>query len=215
MIFSPRKSRKEEEAFEEEALEHMSSLYSAALRFTRHERDAEDLVQDTMLKAFRFFHRYERNTNIKAWLFKILYNIFVNKYRQKNRERSVFMEMEQEANLKKVYSQEILRQSREPEAEFFSQMLSDEVKHALDTLPGEFRMVVVLADLQGFSYKEIANIMECPIGTVMSRLYRGRRMLQEVLYDYAVQEGIIKPTQEASPDGNTVSLEEYRSRIKN
>jgi RNA polymerase sigma-70 factor (ECF subfamily) len=163
------------DSFESQAMPFIDSLYATGLRMTRDPRDAEDLVQDTMLTAYRFFHRFEPGTNCKAWLFKILTNTFINKYRKKVRER-----------------EDVAVASRDPEGALVGSLLSDDVKRALEGVPHDYRMAVVLCDLEEFSYKEIADIMDCPVGTVMSRLHRGRRLLQKTLRDYAVREGIVK-----------------------
>ncbi len=198
--------------FEALTLEHMDSLYGAALRLTRSARDAEDLVQDTYLKAFRFFDSFEKGTNIKAWLFKIQTNTFINRYRRKVKEREVAEAPPEDILLDRFVSTEHFTAVRNPEGDFFSRLLSDEVLAALEQVPVDFRMVVILADVQGFSYKEIAEIVDCPVGTVMSRLFRGRRLLQKALYDYAVAEGVITP--ERDQDGQPISLEAYRDRKK-
>jgi RNA polymerase sigma-70 factor (ECF subfamily) len=198
--------------FEALTLEHMDALYGAALRLTRSARDAEDLVQDTYLKAFRFFDSFEKGTNIKAWLFKIQTNTFINKYRRKVKEREVAEAPPEDIALDRFVSSEQYRALKDPETDFFARLLSDEVIEALDQVPVDFRMVVILADIQGFSYKEIAEIVGCPVGTVMSRLFRGRRVLQKALYEYAVAEGILQPPRDGR--GEAVSLDEYRSRKK-
>jgi RNA polymerase sigma-70 factor (ECF subfamily) len=198
--------------FESLTLEHMDALYGAALRLTRSPKDAEDLVQDTYLKAFRFFDSFERGTNIKAWLFKIQTNTFINKYRRKVKEREVAETPAEDIVLDRFVSSEQVRALQDPEGDFFGRLLSDEVVEALDQVPVDFRMVVILADIQGFSYKEIAEIVGCPVGTVMSRLFRGRRILQKHLYQYAIREGIISPTVDDS--GHAIDLEEYRNRKK-
>jgi len=198
--------------FEALALEHMDALYGAALRLTRSPKDAEDLVQDTYLKAFRFFDGFERGTNMKAWLFKIQTNTFINKYRRKVKEREVAEAPAEEILLDRFVSTEAYVAMKEPEADFFGKLLSDEVIEALEQVPVDFRMVVILADIQGFSYKEIAEIVDCPVGTVMSRLFRGRRVLQKALYDYAVREGILKVDHDAG--GSPISLDAYRAQKK-
>jgi RNA polymerase sigma-70 factor (ECF subfamily) len=190
----------------------MDALYGAALRLTRSPKDAEDLVQDTYLKAFRFFDSFERGTNIKAWLFKIQTNTFINKYRRKVKEREVAETPAEDIVLDRFVSSEQVRALQDPEGDFFGRLLSDEVVEALDQVPVDFRMVVILADIQGFSYKEIAEIVGCPVGTVMSRLFRGRRILQKQLYQYAIREGIIVPDMDES--GNAIDLDEYRNRKK-
>lgn len=202
----------ERSEFEALTLEHMDALYGAALRLTRSPKDAEDLVQDTFLKAFRFFDSFERGTNIKAWLFKIQTNTFINKYRRKVKEREVAEAPAEDVVLDRFVSAEQVRALQDPEGDFFGQLLSDEVIEALDQVPVDFRMVVILADIQGFSYKEIAEIVGCPVGTVMSRLFRGRRILQKQLYDYAIREGVIAP--EADDQGQPISLESFRERKK-
>ncbi len=177
--------------FEVEALVHTNALYATGMRMTRNPRDAEDLVQDTLLTAYRFFHRYEPGTNCKAWLFKILTNTFVNKYRRRVREGEVKDALNRE-DLPSLMSEDVARASKDPESLHMGPMLSDDVKRALDAVPEEYRLAVVLSDLEEFSYKEIADIMECPVGTVMSRLHRGRRMLQKLLHAYAHEQGIVK-----------------------
>lgn len=171
-------------------LGHLDPLYAAALRLTKNERDAEDLVQDTFLRAYRFFDKFERGTNIKAWLFKILTNTFINRYRRKVKERSV-VEDERETVSERFMSRDVTESAANPEQYFFDRLLSDDVLRAIDALPLDFRMVVILADLQEFSYKEIAEILDCPVGTVMSRLYRGRKLLQKYLLSYAVEQGVV------------------------
>ena len=178
--------------FSQEALVHLDVLYGVALRYTRDPRDAEDLVQDTILAAFRFFGSFEQGSNCKAWLFKILTNTFINKYRRRVREREVRDQLVDE-EAPSLISEESRAASRDPERFLSAGLLSDDVRTALDAVPSDYRMAVVLCDLEEFSYKEIAEIMDCPVGTVMSRLHRGRRLLQRALHDYAVKEGIVKP----------------------
>jgi RNA polymerase sigma-70 factor (ECF subfamily) len=198
--------------FEALALEHMDALYASALRLTRSPKDAEDLVQDTYLKAFRFFSSFEQGTNIKAWLFKILTNTFINKYRRKVKEKEMADAPAEDVMLDRFVSSDQVRALQDPEGDYFNKLLSDEVVEALDQVPVDFRMVVILSDIQDFSYKEIAEIVGCPVGTVMSRLFRGRRILQKQLYDYAVREGIITPPQDET--GSPIDLEAYRARKK-
>jgi len=211
-MFGFKKQQKTERTeFEALAIEHMDALYGAALRLTRRPKDAEDLVQDTYLKAFRFFDSFEKGTNIKAWLFKIQTNTFINKYRRKVKEREVAEAPAEDIVLDRFVSAETYHAMQDPEGQFFDRLLSDEVVEALEQVPVDFRMVVILADIQGFSYKEIAEIVDCPVGTVMSRLFRGRRLLQKALFDYAVREGIIPSTQDGEMP---VSLEDFRARKK-
>ena len=177
--------------FEKEALPHLPALYAAALRMTRHEKDAEDLVQDALVRAYRFFDTFEAGTNCKAWLFRILTNVFCNRYREREREHEILHEAEASpANFEQFLAG--AEAGRDVETALLGHMVSGDVEKALAALPSDFRMAVILADLEDFSYKEIADIMECPAGTVMSRLYRGRKMLQQALYQYAVEQGIIK-----------------------
>jgi RNA polymerase sigma-70 factor (ECF subfamily) len=177
--------------FESLALGHIDSLYATGLRMTRNPGDSEDLVQDTLLAAYRFFDKFEPGTNIKAWLFKILTNTFINKYRKRVREREV-RELVDHEETPSLMSEDVAEKSRDPEAAILGALLSDDVKQALDAVPYDYRMAVVLCDLEEFSYKEIADIMDCPVGTVMSRLHRGRRQLQKTLREYAVEQGIVK-----------------------
>lgn len=210
--FLKRKSVQTKTEFETLALEHMDALYASALRLTRSPKDAEDLVQDTYLKAFRFFDSFERGTNIKAWLFKILTNTFINKYRRRVKEKELADAPAEDVMLDRFVSGDQVRALQDPETDFFSKLLSDEVVEALDQVPVDFRMVVILADVQDFSYKEIAEIVGCPVGTVMSRLFRGRRILQKHLYEYAVREGVIVPPEDQT--GAPVDLEAFRARKK-
>jgi RNA polymerase sigma-70 factor (ECF subfamily) len=197
--------------FEMLALGHLDPLYAAALRLTRNERDAEDLVQDTFLRAYRFFDRFERGTNIKAWLFKILTNTFINRYRRKAKERSA-VEDERDTVHERFMSQDVSEHAANPEQYFFDRLLSDDVLAAIDALPVDFRMVVILADLQEFSYKEIAEILDCPVGTVMSRLYRGRKLLQKHLLAYAVEQGVVHLPPDTDLDEAAKVLEFRRRR---
>src|SRR6202022_149188 len=193
-----RHTNRAKQEFESLALAQLDSLYSAALRLTKNERDAEDLVQDTCMRAFRFFDKFERGTNIKAWLFKILTNTFINRYRRRVKERSVVEGIERDAVHERFVSRDATDVAANPEQYFFDRLLSDDVLRAIDGLPIDFRLVVILADLQEFSYKEIAEILECPVGTVMSRLFRGRKLLQKTLRDYAQGQGVFKPDESSS-----------------
>jgi len=177
--------------FEAEAVPHMDALYRTALRMTRNGKDAEDLVQEVYLKAFRFWHSFESGSNCRAWLFKILTNTFINGYRAKS--RSPISASADEIGDDMLYGQlttTVL--SDNPEEELFSRILDDDVKAALEELPDSFRLVVVLSFLNGFSYQEIADITSLPVGTVKSRLHRGRHMLQDSLYGYAVRNGYLR-----------------------
>src|SRR6478672_4476099 len=208
--------RKQE--FEELALQHLDPLFSAALRLTKNERAAEDLVQDTCMRAYRFFDKFERGTNMKAWLFKILTNTSVNRYRRKVKERSVVEGSEREAVHEQFISRDATDFAANPEQYFFDRLLSDDVLRSIDALPIDFRLVVILADLQEFSYKEIAEILDCPVGTVMSRLFRGRKLLQKNLREYAVGQGVFRHEDGAVASvgmaPGPTSLDEYRRRKK-
>jgi RNA polymerase sigma-70 factor (ECF subfamily) len=175
--------------FEREVMPHMRLLYGVALRMTKADGDAEDLVQEAVLRAYRFWDSYEAGTNCRAWLLRILTNTFRNRYREREREAEILGEVEAcETNLAQFQGDG----PHDAETALFGHMLSRDVEKALDALPPEFRLPVVLADLEDLSYKEIAEVVGCPAGTVMSRLYRGRRMLQKLLYEYAIESGIIK-----------------------
>ena len=191
-----RKSMEEKQyaEFYEEAVPHLDALYATAMRLTKNGGDAEDLVQETMLKAFRYFDKYEKGTNCKAWLFKILTNTFINRYR-KRQKRQEFLVDDESRPLEERAEAPALNpfvDDIHDEEQMYFKLFGDEVKAALEKVPVDFRMVVLLADLQDFAYKEIAEIMACPIGTVMSRLYRGRRMLQQELREYAIGQGVCR-----------------------
>jgi len=211
MFGKRRVQQKKQAEFEAEVAPHLDALYGAAFRLTRNARDAEDLVQETVLRAYRFFNQYERGTKLRAWLFKIQTNIFINQYRQKNRDARFISGLDVDAQPDRVPSTELMKAWSDPEQAIAFLGLGKEVQAALDALPVDFRLAVMLSDLYEFSYKEIAEIIGCPMGTVMSRLFRGRQLLQKALYRYALQEGIL-PRQ--APDGavNTASLEEFRRR---
>ncbi len=206
-----RQPNRTKQEFEALALAHLDPLYSAALRLTKNERDAEDLVQDTCMRAYRFFDKFERGTNIKAWLFKILTNTFINRYRRRVKERSVVEGADREAVHERFVSRDATDFAANPEQYFFDRLLSDDVLRSIDALPIDFRLVVILADLQEFSYKEIAEILECPVGTVMSRLFRGRKLLQRTLREYAAGQGVLRPDEAPAPP---TDLAEYRRRNK-
>jgi RNA polymerase sigma-70 factor, ECF subfamily len=191
--------------FAEQAMEHMSSLYGAALRMTRNPADAEDLVQETYLKAYRGFGGFEQGTNLKAWLYRILTNTFINSYRSKKRrpDETELDEVEDLYLYRRLGGLEAVQAGRSAEDELMDWFTDDEVKDAIEHLPENFRLAVLLADVEGFSYKEIAEILEIPIGTVMSRLHRGRKALQKELYEYALQRGLTDRLPE--PDGEGAS----------
>jgi len=211
-VFDLRQSDDTRREFEELALAHVDPLFSAALRLTRNERDAEDLVQDTFMRAYRFFDKFERGTNIKAWLFKILTNTFINRYRRRVKERSVVEGNEREAVHDRFMSRDATDYAANPEQYLFDRLLSDEVLRSIDALPVDFRLVVILADLQEFSYKEIAEVLDCPVGTVMSRLYRGRKLLQKSLSTYAHEMGIGAEGAGPHDEQPPADLEAFRRR---
>jgi len=177
------------ESFEREALVHLDSLYRVALRLTANPSDADDLVQETMLKAFRAWDQYEKGTNAKGWLITILRNAFINEYRRRTRhpENVDLDTIEPFAVFGEI-------QDEDPQGAFFDKIVDDEVLKAIDQLPETFRETLVLSDVEGMSYQEIAKILEIPVGTVKSRLFRARQALQGKLYEYAVSNGYIKGT---------------------
>ena len=193
----------ERAAFADLALEYMPALYSAALRMTHNPADAEDLVQETYLKAYRSFGSFAEGTNLKAWLYRILTNTYINAYRAKQR-RPVESDLDDVEDLylyRRLGSLEQLAVSRSAEEQLMDVFSEGEVRAALDELPDNFRMAVYMADVEGFSYKEIAEILDIPIGTVMSRLHRGRKAMQKALYEFAVESGLVdRPDAEPVPE---------------
>jgi RNA polymerase sigma-70 factor (ECF subfamily) len=181
--------------FADQAMELMPSLYAAALRMTRNAADAEDLVQETYLKAYRGFGGFEQGTNLKAWLYRILTNTYINIYRAKKRrpEESELDEVEDLYLYRRIGGLEAALAGRSAEDELLERFTDHEVKQAIEALPENFRMAVLLADVEGFAYKEIADILDIPIGTVMSRLHRGRKALQKQLYEFAVERNLTAP----------------------
>src|SRR5258707_9533882 len=188
--------------FQDQAMEFMPSLYSAALRMTRNPADAEDVVQETYLKAYRAFGSFQDGTNLKAWLYRILTNTFINTYRAKKRrpDQVDLDDVEDFYIFRRLGGLEAADAERTAETEALAAMPDDEVKKALESIPEQFRMAVILADIEGFSYKEIAEILDVPIGTVMSRIHRGRRALQKKLWDYAERNNL-RPRVESATGG--------------
>ena len=182
--------------FAEQAMEYMGSLYSAALRMTRNPADAEDLVQETYLKAYRAFGSFQEGTNLKAWLYRILTNTFINSYRARRRrpEQTELDDVEDLYLYRRLGGLEAVSAGRSAEEEVLEHFTEGDVKEAVEALPEQFRMAVLLADVEGFSYKEIADILDVPIGTVMSRLHRGRKALQKTLHDFGRERGLVAPT---------------------
>lgn len=188
--------------FADEAMQYAPQLYSAAMRMTRNRADAEDLVQEAYLKGFRSFHTFNEGTNLRAWLFRILTNTYINKYRKKQRsfDESDLGDIEDLYLYKRMGTFEDASIGRSAEESLMNMLPDDEVKQALEDLPENFRMPVILADVEGFAYKEIAEMLDIPIGTVMSRLHRGRKAMQKALHDYALERGIRREPAEASGD---------------
>jgi RNA polymerase sigma-70 factor (ECF subfamily) len=179
--------------FEAEVLPFMDSLYSTAYRMSRNRQDAEDLLQETYLRAYKYYDKFQEGTNFKAWLFKILKNTFINRYRKRQRQplKNSFDEIEGAFELKLLESP-LTARGATPEEELMVDALDQDVQQALEALPEDYRTAVELADLQGLSYREIADQLGIPLGTVMSRLYRGRRKLEAVLLQYAREHGYIR-----------------------
>ena len=181
------------EQFTSDAMQYAPQLFSTALRMTRNRSDAEDLVQETYIKGWRSFHTFEKGTNLRAWLFRIMTNTYINKYNaQKRKGTEVELDDIEELFLyKRLGSIDQSQLSSSAEDQMLNLFTDDEVKNALESLPEDFRVPVLLSDVDGFAYKEIAEMLEIPIGTVMSRLHRGRKAMQKMLYEYARERGLI------------------------
>ncbi len=177
--------------FAEQAMQFAPQLYSSALRMTRNAADAEDLIQETYLRAYRGYNNFEEGTNLRAWLFRILTNTYINSYRARQRrpQESELGDVEDLYLYKRISGIDVA--SRSAEDTLFDLFTDDEVKKALEDLPESFRLPVLLADVQGFSYKEIAEMLDVPIGTVMSRLHRGRKAMQKALIEFASERGLL------------------------
>lgn len=214
-------------AFEAEVLDQLDALYGVALRMTKDEAAAEDLVQDTIVKAVRARHQYKAGTNLKAWLLRIQTNTFINRHRRGGLEREVLDGPTAGPLVDRWIGASSMRSMRDPEREALAPLIEAEVRAALNALPEHFRLVIVLSDIEGLSYKEIAEVMGCPVGTVMSRLHRARKLLQGSLRSQAVALGIVEDeeavTDEAEGQGmmrraaagdrnEPVDLAAYRSR---
>src|SRR6266851_776791 len=214
MSLFQRKRSLEPDAFEAEVLSHLDALYAVACRLTKAPLDAEDLVQDALVKAMRARDQYQSGTNLKAWLFKILTNTFINKYRRGGLERVVLDGPDADPLADGWVSAASMRALRDAENQALRPLVAEEIRRALDELPEEFRIAVVLSDVEELSYKEIADVMDCPVGTVMSRLHRGRRLLQKRLYDHAVYLGIAPVNDAASENASPepVNIAQFRAR---
>jgi RNA polymerase sigma-70 factor (ECF subfamily) len=179
--------------FQEEAIPLLDSLYAGALRMTRNPADAEDLLQETMLRAYRSFDRFEKGTNLKAWLFRILTNAYINTYRKKQREPQKISQDEiADFDLYRELKDHDPQLSVTPETLVLDRLVDGDILQAIEDLPEQFRLAVLLSDVEDFSYAEMAEIMGVPLGTVMSRLHRGRKALQKRLWDIAKERGIVK-----------------------
>jgi len=205
--------------FEREALAHLSALLAVGTRLTKNTAEAEDLVQDTYVKAMRARRQFETGTNMRAWLLRILTNTFINRYRRGGLEKSVIEGPDADPLADGWIGASTLASMRDPESLALRPVLEQEIRTALDELPDEFRLAVVLADVEELSYREISDIMGCPIGTVMSRLHRGRRLLKGRLYEHARAMGIVRPESsvgagnpEAESSPVPVDLEAYRAK---
>lgn len=175
--------------FEREAVPHMDILYNYALRMTGNQDDASDLLQETFMKAYRFWDKYEKGTNIRAWLFRIMKNSYINRYRKETKEPDT-VDYDKIQN----YYSVIRDESTDPndlQEKIFGGLFEDAVAHAIESLPEDFRTVVILCDIEGLTYEEISEFVDCPIGTVRSRLHRGRRMLRAKLLEYAKKRGYV------------------------
>jgi RNA polymerase sigma-70 factor, ECF subfamily len=208
---TPESLRKRHLDFEREALPHMDALYNFALRMTSDPDEADDLLQETYLKAYRFFDKFEQGTNCKAWLFRIMKNSFINMYRRSSKEpdKVDYHDVEE-------FYHSIRAESTDPndlEEKIFSNILDDDVTSALESLPEEFRTVVILCDIEGFTYEEIADFVECPIGTVRSRLHRGRKMLRVKLLTYAQERGYEDRERTRKPRAKTKPEDGYDDTI--
>jgi len=197
--------------FADELVPHLDALFAMAKRLTRSTTEAEDLVQDTVLKAMRSEDHYRPGTNLKAWLYRILTNTFINKHRRGGLERTVLEGPDSDPLVDGWVSASSMRQLRNPEEHALRPIVESEVQRALDELPTDFKLAVILCDVEEFTYEEIAKIMGCPVGTVMSRLHRGRRLLQRSLYSHAVAIGIL-PSEPMTNVSEPTDLNAFRAK---
>lgn len=214
MAFGFRRSTQPPGEFEEAALEHLDALFGAALRLTRNENEAQDLVQDTLVRAYRFQNHFEPGTNLKAWLLRILTNTFINHYRRSARERRVLDHEDGAPVGDGVMSRAAMRCLTDSTSVAQEGLLRQEIVAAIDSLPEDYRLMIVLADVEELAYKEIADTLAVPIGTVMSRLHRARKLLQKRLLEQAVQMGIVKPDedQDQVSEPTPVDIAAYRQK---
>lgn len=180
-----------QEVFEEEALPHLNALYNYARSISHSDQDAEDLVQETFMRAYRYFHQYTPGTNCKAWLFTILRNLYNTKYKKYKRTPDQVHYDAEEQIYEQIVNEDLTSVIKNPEEEFFENILPQEIVNAIEDLPEKYRSCIVLSDVEDFSYKEIAEILDVPIGTVMSRLHRARDILKKKLVNYAKEKGVI------------------------
>ena len=208
--FSSRALMADQDDFVRQAMDYMPQLYSTALRMTQNKSDAEDLVQETYLKAYRGFAGFEQGTNLRAWMFRILTNTYINSYRSKKRrpDETELDDVEDFYLYRRMGGLEAARASRSAEDELMDWFSDSEVQAAIDALPESYRLAVLLSDVEGLSYKEIAEDLDIPIGTVMSRLHRGRKALQKQLHDYALERGLADAIPEAISDAALDSADE-------
>lgn len=208
--------RPDRTSFDREAMPHLDALYAYGLHLTRQREDAEDLLQETYVKALKSWHRYEAGTNCRAWLFRIMTNTFYNTARARKRRPQVETDALPEVELQLAEAASDNGMYRPVEEIVLDSMMSRHMQEALDSLPDDFRTVLLLADLHDFSYKEIADVCDCPVGTVMSRLHRARKAMQRKLFDHAVREGVIAAppaaAAEAEPDAPVVEMNAWRRR---
>lgn len=181
------------EEFTTDAMQYAPQLFATALRMTRNRSDAEDLVQETFLKGWRAYESYQQGTNLRAWLFRIMTNTFINKYNSQQRkpQETELDEVEELFLFRRMGAFDQSKMNQSAEDQMLELFTDDEVKNAIEELPETFRIPVLLSDVEGFSYKEIAEMLEVPIGTVMSRLHRGRKAMQKMLYEYAKERGLV------------------------
>ncbi len=192
VVDAPVISRSKE--FERQVLEHVDMLYAVALRLTRNPADAEDLTQNTFVKALRFHDKFKEGTYIKAWLLTILRNTFINEYRRRTRRPAEVELSGTESATETTPDPNVFFEPRKGHKEDLLELVDDPVRKAIESLPDDFRNAVIMADLEDMSYKEIADVMQCPLGTVMSRLYRGRKLLRDALEDYARERRMVGPS---------------------